>query len=88
LSQKQYALLCAALLVCQTGGKIVYSTCSINPVENDLVIEKLLNKKSDFVELDSIEIPFLGAKKTQYGWMIRPDTFGFGPIYVSKLSKK
>ncbi len=88
LSQKQYTLLCAALLICKSKGKIVYSTCSINPQENDFVIEKFLNKKSNFIEVDTFDFSYLNAVKTKYGYMIRPDISGFGPIYFSRLTKK
>lgn len=36
-------MLCSALQCVKVGGRIVYSTCSISPLENDLQIEKLLN---------------------------------------------
>jgi 16S rRNA C967 or C1407 C5-methylase (RsmB/RsmF family) len=47
LAQRQYALLCSALMSCKPGGRIVYSTCSLSNLENDETIRRLLNKKGD-----------------------------------------
>lgn len=85
LAQRQYALLTAALLVAKPGARIVYSTCSISPYENDLVIEKLLEKKSGFSVMD-YQPQLAGAEKTKQGWMWLPDQSGFGPIYLCVLS--
>jgi 16S rRNA C967 or C1407 C5-methylase (RsmB/RsmF family) len=87
LSIKQYTLLCTALLCTEPGGYIVYSTCSINPVENDQVIAKMLKKKSDQCKLDLLDLSFLGAQKTSYGFWILPTEQGFGPIYLSRLQR-
>ena len=62
LAQRQYALLCAALLAVKPGGVVVYSTCSINPKENDLVIERLLHRKTDHFQILSLEVPDKGEK--------------------------
>jgi 16S rRNA C967 or C1407 C5-methylase (RsmB/RsmF family) len=48
VAQRQYALLTAALICTKPGGSIVYSTCSINNMENDDVIERLQKKKGGF----------------------------------------
>jgi len=45
LSHEQLALLCSAFEVLKPGGRLVYSTCSLNPLENDLVIERFLKKR-------------------------------------------
>lgn len=89
LAVKQYTLLCAALLCAQPGATLVYSTCSINPVENDGVIAKFLKKKKDFAELDvTPAFTELGSRPTEFGQMILPHTQGYGPIYYCKLKVK
>jgi len=91
LSIKQYTLLCTALLCTYADGFVVYSTCSINPVENDNVIGKVLKKKSDQCRL---YLPDLGLlqdnlkiEKTEFGYWVLPDQKEFGPIYLSRLQK-
>lgn len=88
LAQTQYSMLCSALLACKEGGQIVYSTCSISPQENDLVIEKLIHKKSESFELDLPLIEHEYVERTKYGFQILPDNGGFGPLYFSRLKKK
>jgi len=44
LSILQYQLLLSALKCLKTGGELVYSTCSVSPEENELVIDKLCKK--------------------------------------------
>lgn len=51
LSVRQHSLLCAAVDACKLGGRIVYSTCAISPLENDDVIEKLLKSRAGRVEV-------------------------------------
>lgn len=88
LSVKQYTLLCAALLCAKPGARIVYSTCSINPVENDDVISKLLKKKGDRLALEAMDIDALGVEKTEHGLIVLPDRLGYGPIYLCALRVK
>jgi 16S rRNA C967 or C1407 C5-methylase (RsmB/RsmF family) len=89
LSVKQYTLLCTALLCANADTHIVYSTCSINPVENDEVIRKVLKKKADQATLDLPDWTqlqkHLQLEKTEFGYWILPDKTDFGPIYLSRL---
>ncbi|MBY0452291.1 MAG: RsmB/NOP family class I SAM-dependent RNA methyltransferase, partial [Bdellovibrionaceae bacterium] len=87
LSVRQYSLLSSAWLTCKAGGRIVYSTCSISPMENDGVVGKLVKKRDveilrpDFIDdYDFIE-------ETEFGYRILPDTCGFGPMYFSVIQK-
>ena len=88
LAVRQYSLLSSAYLACREGGQIVYSTCSISPLENDDVVKKLNKKRSvEFLNFpDADKYPFL--EKTEFGYQILPDrSEGYGPMYFSVIRK-
>ncbi len=55
LSEIQNKLLVSAIKMLKVGGEIVYSTCTLTPEENELIINKLLEKYP--VDLVKIELP-------------------------------
>lgn len=86
LASRQYSLLAAAFLAVKPGGRIVYSTCSISPTENDEVVRKLLKKKKTSVKL--VEAPVgVGGERTELGVAYMPDVCGFGPLYLAVIEK-
>jgi 16S rRNA C967 or C1407 C5-methylase (RsmB/RsmF family) len=85
LAVRQYALLVSALQVVRPGGRLVYSTCSISPLENDAVIARLLKKREG--EAKVIAPHFEIGEATEHGWMILPDRTGYGPIYFAVLER-
>lgn len=88
LAMRQYSLLCSALLALKKGGTLVYSTCSISPLENDGVVGRLLTKKKNEVELDREVSDLIDYEKTEFGFQIFPDlASGIGPIYFARLKK-
>jgi 16S rRNA C967 or C1407 C5-methylase (RsmB/RsmF family) len=99
-AERQYHLLMNAvkLIAFAPSGRIVYSTCSLNEIENDQVIEKVLNKTEKYKEkngyrlesipVDSVLPDLVLGEKTKYGWHLLPDNaHGFGPIYMAVLEK-
>lgn len=85
LSNLQWTMLASAWLVLKKGGLLVYSTCSLSPLENDKVVSKLLKKFGDEVELIKPNIP--GGEETDNGVILLPDQSGYGPFYLSLMKK-
>lgn len=48
LPDLQYSILCISAQYLKKGGLLVYSTCSLNPDENDNIVKKFLKEHSDF----------------------------------------
>ena len=86
LSLKQYSLICSAWLALRPGGRLIYSTCALSPLENDELIQKFLKKKQDAV-IEKIEFRGPGFESTQYGIIYLPDQSGFGPMFSCLLVK-
>ncbi len=86
LAIKQYSLLSSAWSAVKPGGYILYSTCSISPLENDGVIEKLLKKKKNDAHIIPAN-PAINPEVTRYGFQYFPDQFGFGPLYGCLIQK-
>jgi len=92
LSIQQFAMLAAALDAAKAGGFILYSTCSICNLENELVIEKLAKKRTGrFKEIDMAALnPDLEnqSEALSHGRIVLPDAHdGCGPLYFCLLRK-
>lgn len=89
LARRQYSLLCAAVLATRPGGTIVYSTCSISPLENDGVVKRLLERKGDEAMLDPDTQDLQDLERTGFGFQIFPDrAANQGPMYIARLRRK
>ena len=55
LSEIQNKLLVSAIKMLKVGGELVYSTCTLTPEENELVINKLLKKYP--IDVEPVNIP-------------------------------
>ncbi|KFD55155.1 hypothetical protein M513_04073, partial [Trichuris suis] len=80
------------------GGSLVYSTCTLSPVQNDAVIEAVIQQddvgsKVAVCDLSSVAWPLqqLGIfhfHHCRYGLQVIPSVLSnFGPMYISKLLK-
>jgi 16S rRNA (cytosine1407-C5)-methyltransferase len=66
LSRLQEQLIMIAYDLLKPGGTLVYSTCTIAPEENELVIDYLLKRRS--AQVQQIDIPVEGAKPGLTSW--------------------
>lgn len=55
LRGKQRALLRQAIDLCRPGGRIVYSTCTFAPEENEAIIDVILSERSDIQLISAAE---------------------------------
>lgn len=88
LAIRQHALLCSALDSVKPGGRVVYSTCSLSPLENDGVINRLFeSREGQFQVVTQSLSPYPGAETTEYGEILLPDRGQGGPIYCAVIEK-
>ena len=92
LSKQQFSMLCSALDAAKQGAYILYSTCSICNLENELVIDRLFKKREGlFEECDML--PYKEgleamSEKLEHGRIVLPDVRdGAGPLYFCLLRK-
>lgn len=52
LPKKQLSILSASAGYVKPGGRLVYSTCTVNPMENERVTEAFLKKNPSFKQID------------------------------------
>lgn len=52
LPELQYRILCNATRYLRQGGRLVYSTCTLNPAENSEVCDRFLAEHPDFKKVD------------------------------------
>ncbi len=80
VSKLQFWLLEAAIKACKSGWEIVYSTCTLNKFENEKVIEKVLKKYWEFIEI----VPVSDELKFMRNW---PHLNFTGWFFVAKIKK-
>lgn len=61
LPELQYRILCNATRYLKEGGRLIYSTCTLNPKENSDVCDRFLNEHSEFTAVNILpELPRFG----------------------------
>jgi len=100
LPKLQCNILKAALRSLKPKGSVIYSTCTLSPIENDGVVQNaLIQLQEEGCELKFVIInlkeafrPFRGLykfnTKFKYGQQVVPNVCSnFGPMYISKITR-
>lgn len=89
LAKVQGTLLLRAIEAVKVGGIVVYSTCSISPVENDDVVAFAMDRTRCHIERRAVELAF--GEPTKFGWIVLPDKTpgheGTGPMFCASFVK-
>ena len=88
-SAEQFGLLCSAFSLLKPGGRLVYSTCTLNDVEDDGVVERLLEKfpEAEILDVNVKGVPEqIGDLKGVRFWPHKTGTRGFFCIAIGKKS--
>ncbi|KAF9086277.1 hypothetical protein BGX23_009023 [Mortierella sp. AD031] len=72
LHQTQVSILQRGVQMLKVGGRIVYSTCSFNPMENEAVVAEMLNRANGSLELVDVshELPLLKRRPGLSSWKV------------------
>lgn len=90
IAATQRELIESAFHALKPGGTLIYSTCTLNTQENQQVINSLLSRYPDAVEIDSLAGLFPGADQalTPEGFLhVFPHLFDSEGFFVARLRK-
>lgn len=86
LSARQRAILAHAAKMVRRGGRLIYSTCSVEPEENEAVVASFLEENGDFRQV-SVDVPERLRSRDQAArtWPQRDGADGF---FIAALERQ
>ena len=84
LPELQYDILTSSVNYLKEDGVILYSTCTLNPEENEHVVERFLKEHDDFSPIDFT----VGALASKGGMLtLLPHIHGTDGFFIAKIGK-
>ena len=90
IAKVQKNLIKSAFYALKPGGTLVYSTCTLTPLENQQVCEYLLTEFAEHLEIQPLDHLFAGAERatTSEGYLhVWPQTFDSEGFFIAKFKK-
>lgn len=91
LPQLQYDILCASAKNVKQGGTLIYSTCTLNPEENQRVIERFLEENNEFEPYAMTlpqEVKHLLADEPEHMLTIFPSVANTDGFFIARIRRK
>ncbi len=90
LPELQYKILCKSAEYLANGGRLVYSTCTLNPEENNKNAKRFLDEHPDFygVKIKLPETIKRAFEEKDYELTLMPHTAGTDGFYIAVFGKK
>ena len=67
-ARKQRRLILSGLEALQSGGQLLYCTCSFSPEENELVIQHALDRLGEEVDVSVLDLPITNSLRGLTQW--------------------
>jgi 16S rRNA (cytosine967-C5)-methyltransferase len=84
LANLQYEILNKSKSYLKEGGVLIYSTCTLNPLENEGVIDRFLRENTEYEKL-----PFkVGSLKSDGALTLYPHVHKTDGFFICKLRRK
>ncbi|KAJ3028802.1 UNVERIFIED_CONTAM: hypothetical protein HDU68_000843 [Siphonaria sp. JEL0065] len=89
LNKLQLAILIRAIHFLKVGGRVVYSTCTFNPVENEAVVAAALTQCGDAIKLVNVSTKLPALKRNQgiNSWKVMDPDGAFHEKYETVAEK-
>ena len=85
LPELQYEILKASSKYLKDGGTIIYSTCTLNPEENERVVERFIAENEGYTAVDFA----VGCLTSSFGMLtLVPHIHGTDGFFIAKLRKE
>ena len=87
-AERQERLLAAAAALVRPGGLLIYATCSLEPEENELVVERFLNRNREFTRSPRQDAAPVELVTPAGDFQSLPQRHGIDGAYAARLVRK
>jgi 16S rRNA (cytosine967-C5)-methyltransferase len=87
LPDLQYIILCEGAMHVAPGGRLVYSTCTLNPDENEAVAQRFLRENPSFCPEPLEQVFFKGGALPSHFVTLFPHTDGTDGFFIARFRK-
>lgn len=93
-NRKQYKILKLYAEYVKPGGVLLYSTCSLLPQENEMLVERFLNEHAEFSPMplkpsfDKYKVDLPGLRNEDFQYQLLPSVHGTDGFFIAKLTRR